>query len=195
MEDQNKLVAWYRNLSDREQRLVGVWFVAMIFIVIFITTVKINGAIEDRRVNIDAYESALKLIAERQDEYATAKGGGTGGGKSLDERIATNEIKLQTFLDKEATRFDLKINNFKESSAPVGGKRSKKDAGGVMEESVVIDIESADYTQFARFVDKIQRSPELLVIKRLSLQRPRRANEPQKVRVSMTISTFKKGDS
>lgn len=192
MEQENRLTAFYQRLSPREQKLAVLWVFAMIFIALFIVGVQINSGIEKRRAAIEEYSKALKLIAERQDEYVNAQ----GGSGSLDERIEKNELKLQTFLDKEATRFDLKINNFKESSVPIGGKRPKKGEAvkGIVEESVTIDIENADYTKFARFADKIRTSPELIVIKRLDVQKARRSADPQEVRITMTVSTFKMGD-
>lgn len=192
MEKENPILAWYGNLSQREQRLVIVWIVAMAFIGLFIVGVQINGAIQDRRDGIERYEKALKLITQKQDEYVQAKNSGGGGGKSLKERIETNDLKLKTFLDKEATRFDLKINNFKESTGLVGGKRGKAEAGDTIEESVTIEIDQADYDQFARFLDKLHSAPELLVIRRVDVQKPRRSASPQQVRVQMIISTFKK---
>ncbi len=200
MEQESKLKAIVNRLSARERRLLVVWVIAMAAIVVFIVSVKINGAIQERREGIATYQAALTLIAERQDEYLLAKSGGGPSAKPLKERIDTNEIKLQTYLDKEAMRFDLKINNFKEQSLPVGGKRSgKKKApeGSLIEESVTIEIENADYKKFAEFVDKIHRSPELLVVKRIQVQKPRRLepNSPHQVRVTMTISTYKKAAS
>ena len=201
MEQESRLKAIYTRLSPREKRLLIVWVFAMMGILVFIVTVKIKGAIEDRRTGIESYQATLKLIQDRQDEYVVGqKGSGT---KPLKERIDENTIKLQTFLDAEAMRFDLKINNFKEQSLPVGGKRPKKgEPVAVVEESVTIEIENADYKKFAQFVDKISRAPELLVIKRIHIEKARRSASniasdanPREVRVTMTVSTYKKGES
>ncbi len=192
--------AFFNRLSSREKRLLVVWVFSMMGIVAFIVGVQINSAIEKRSEGIESYERALKLIRDRQDEYILDNK--AAGAKPLKERIDNNDLKLQTFLDAEAMRFDLKINNFKEQSLPLGGKRGKKDEKAtVIEESVTIEIEKADFKKFAQLVDKINNAPELLVIKRIHIQKPRNRRNavgsdanPREVRVTMTVSTFKKGE-
>ena len=192
--------SFFEKLSVRERRLLVVWVFAMMGIAAFILVVLVNSAIDERSEGIEQYETALRLIKERQDEYLNKS---SKGGKNIKEQIEKNELKLQTFLDAEAMRFDLKINNFKEQSLPVGGKRGKEDKAAVIEESVTIEIDKADYKKFAQLVDKIHSAPELLVIKRIHIQKPRGRRgasvgspdaNPREVRVTMTISTFKKGE-
>ena len=197
--EESKLKALYTRLSQREKRLLVVWVITMTGLAIFVVSVLINSAVENRREGIAAYSRALELINTRQDDYILAN---KNNAIPIQERIESNELKLQTFLDAEAMRFDLKINNFKEQSLPVGGKRLKKgEKAAVVEESVTIEIEKADYKKFSQFVDKIHNAPELLVIKRIHVQKPRQRRSsvasdanPRDVRVSMTISTFKKGE-
>ena len=191
---------FFEKLSARERRLLVVWVFSMMGIAAFIVAVLVNSAVEDRSEGVEQYEKALRLIKDRQDEYLLEN---KSGGKSIKEQIEKNELKLQTFLDAEAMRFDLKINNFKEQSLPVGGKRGKDEKAAVIEESVTIEIEKADYKKFAQLVDKIHSAPELLVIKRIHIQKPRGRRSigsasqdvnPREVRVTMTVSTFKKGE-
>jgi len=181
---------WDR-LSVRERRLAILWIVAMLVMGSFLIGYKSWNAITDVGDAVDQNKEALELIDRKRDTFLASVG--SNGEGSLQDRIETNQLKLTTFLDKEASKFDLKIDNFKESSAPVGSKSSKKDvaAGTVMEESVNVNIRDADYAKFARFLDDIKRSRELLVIKRIEVNRRRRSDDQSKVDVQLTVSTFK----
>lgn len=181
---------WDR-LSERERRLLVIWALAMAFIVVFLGGYFTYGAIAEKAEKADAYVAAVDLMARKQTSYLANK---ADGGEKLSDRIAGNQLKLQTFLDQEASKHNIKIKNFKESSVPVGGKRKKKDAKGpqIIEETVAIDLTDTEYINVVGFLDAIDRSNELVVIKRVDVARPRRGNNAN-VRVSLTVSTFKLG--
>ncbi|MEL6179849.1 MAG: hypothetical protein AAFS10_12895 [Myxococcota bacterium] len=182
----------WAGFTQREQRLVTAMLIILPLLAVFLIGTRSWNALSDLGTAVEENKAALELIERKRGAYLASKGSG-GGAKSLKERIETNELKLTTFLDKEASKFSLKIDNFKESSAPVGSKGSKKDvaAGGVIEESVNVNIRDAEYSKFARFLDAIHRSRELLVIKHVEVNRRRRAQDQSKVDVQLTISTFK----
>jgi hypothetical protein len=181
---------WAR-LSDRERRLLVVWALAMSFIVVFLGGYFAFSAIDEKEEKAQQYAAAVDLMTRKQGEYLARK---AGGGEKLSDRIAGNQLKLQTFLDQEAAKHNIKIKNFKESAVPVGGKRRKKDAKGpqVIEETVAIDLTDTEYGNVVGFLDAIDRSPELVIIKRIDVARPRRNDGPT-VRVALTVSTFKLG--
>ena len=186
-----RLEQTWERLSVREQRLAILWIVAMALMASFLIGYKSWTAITDVGEAVEQNKEALDLIDRKRAAFLANMG--SDGEGSLQDRIETNELKLTTFLDKEASKFDLKIDNFKESSAPVGSKNSKKDvaAGTLMEESVNVNIRDAEYNKFARFLDAIERSRELLVIKRVEVNRRRRSEDQSKVDVQLTVSTFK----
>jgi type II secretory pathway component PulM len=178
-------------LSPREQKLLGLWAVAMVAMALFLGGWFTWSSIAAKQEEAEAFQASLDYVSRHQAEFLAQKGGDK---KSVDERVATNELKLQTFLDKEATKHNLKISSFKESSVPVGAKKGKKDdkAGGLIEESITIDIDEADFNDAAKFMDDLSRSQELIVIKRINIERSRRFAETGRFKLTLTVSTFKK---
>lgn len=187
MEGQGRIAEALEKLSPREKKLLGLWAVSMAFIVIMLGSWLAWSSIEEKALKAEEYQNTLQLIAKRQGEYLSNKGSGS---KPVEQRMAENKIKLQTFLDREATRYNLKIKNFKESSAPLSGKSK---GGGPVEESITIDVDEADFNDLSRFLDSLAKSKELIVIKRVDIERARRFNESGKVKMTMTVSTFKQG--
>ena len=182
---------FWERLSERERRLLVVWALAMGFIVVFLGGYFSYSVIAEKAEKGEQYAAAVDLMTRKQADYLSRK---QDGGEKLSDRIAGNQLKLQTFLDQEAAKHNIKIKNFKESAVPVGGKRRKKDAKGpqIIEETVAIDLTDTEYINVVGFLDSIDRSPELVVIKRIDISRPRRDDGPT-VRVALTVSTFKIG--
>ncbi len=208
MENQGGALGFYERLSQRERRLLVAWATTMGLLGTFLVGWFIWGTISEKQEKFEQNQEVLQLIARKQNEYLQRKNGGGSGddSKKIEEKIATNELKLQTYLDREAGRFNLKIKNFKESSLVVGGKKGKKTEGSaLLEESVAIDIEEAPFKDVARFLDALKSSRELIIIKRIDIDRPRRnsraksnpdEDQPQApVKTSLTVSTFKKESS
>ncbi len=181
---------WSR-LGDRERRLLVVWGLTMSVMALFLGGYFSHSAISKKGEAAQKYVEAVDDISRKQAEYLSRKSG--GGGLPLAERIEKNDLKLQTFLEREAANFNLKIENFSGSKLPVGGKRKRKDddkGPRIIEETIAIDIRDTEYSNLVAFLDALQRSPELIVIKRIDVSR-RKRNPDGKVRISMTVSTFK----
>ena len=195
MEEKRGLSAVVSRLSVREKRLLVFWVVGMAIIVVFLVGYFATTKIGAKKEAAVSYQETLDVIRTKQGAYLARKGESPD---KLSDKIANNKIKLQTFLDGEAGKFSLRIKNFKESSVPLGGKRrkDKKNTGpSIMEETVAIDIEETEYSNVVGFMDAINATKELVVIKRVKVSRPRRGINSTKVRVSMTVSTFKLGGS
>lgn len=181
-------------LNERERKLLVIWAISMSFMVLFLGGWLAWSSITEKADAAQGYQVTLDLIAKRQREYLANSNKDEGA--SVEERIEKNDLKLQSYLDREATRNNLKISNFKESVAPLGGKKARdKEEGGIVEESITINMDDAAFKDLARFMDTLARSKELLVIKRIDLERARRFQTEGKFKMTMTVSTYKKGSS
>lgn len=186
-----RIEALLARLSPRERKLLVFWLVAMGFIGLFLLGNSAWSTLDELDTKLIENQEALDLIARRQSRYLEAKG---GAGNSVEARLARNELRLTTHLDKEASRYNVKITNFKDGSSPVGAKKGAKAAaaGGITEEWVTVDLEPVEYDKVLRFLDALQSSPELIVIKRIEITRPKRGTNSDKVEAKLTVSTFKK---
>lgn len=185
----NKLQQAFARLSPRERKLLVLWIVAMIVIGGFLLSTTVLSRLDDMETRIAENQEALELIGKKQGQYLESKG---GAGNSFESRLARNDLRLTTYLDKQATRFDVKISNFKDGETPVGGKKGTKATAGLVEEWVAVDIDQVEYDKVTRFIDALQASPELIVIKRIEITRPRRGASQDKVDAKLTVSTYKK---
>lgn len=184
-----KLQQAFTRLSPRERKLLLLWIVAMVVIAGFLLSTTVLSRLDDMETRIAENQEALDLITRKQAQYLAST---SGTGNSLDARLAKNDIRLTTYLDKQATRFDVKISNFKDGENPVGGKKGAKVATGIVEEWVAVDIDQVEYDKVTRLLDALQSSPELLVVKRIEITRARRGGGQDKVDAKLTVSTFKK---
>lgn len=186
--DQDKKPGLLARLNPRERNLLVLWAVSMIALVLFLGSWLAWSSISEKVDAAAAYQDTLDLLSRRQAEFLASQNKDNGG--SLDERVANNELKLQSFLDREAARHTLKISNFKESNAPLGGK--KGDPKAILEESITIDVEDAPFPDLSRFLDSIARSKELIVVKRVHVERSRKFQTDGTFKMTMIVSTFKK---
>jgi Tfp pilus assembly protein PilO len=191
--EQTNKQGFLQRLNDRERKLLVIWAISMSFMVLFLGGWWSWSSITEKADAAEKYQLTLDYIASHQQEFLANSAKEEGA--SVEERIDKNDIKLQSYLDREATRSNLKISNFKESVAPLGGKKSRDDAGGIVEESLTINVDDAAFKDLARFMDTLARSKELLVIKRIDLERARRFKTEGTFKMTMTVSTYKKGSS
>ncbi len=180
-------------LNPRERKLLIIWAIAMSFMVFFLGGWFAWSSISEKSDAAEEYQLTLDLISRKQQDFLSRQGKKEEA--DIDERIEGNEIKLQSFLDREANKQGLKITNFKESVAPLSGKGGKVKAGETVEESLTISVDGAEFKSLGRFMDALARSKELLVIKRIDLERARSFKTDGKFKMTMTVSTYKKGSS
>jgi hypothetical protein len=174
--------------------MAALWVFAMAAIATFLLSTTVLGRINDIEDEVASNRETLDLIALKQRDFVA--GQSSGKGEDVKLKIKDNKLKLTTFLDKEAGRFDLKIDSFKESSAALGSKRAKKaKKGGIIEESVTIEIGKAEYGNIMKFLDAVDGSRELMVIKRVQIKKPRRAKDQEFMEATITVSTFKEQTS
>ena len=192
MESSSRLGQTWEQLSARERNLLVLCAVTIIGLGTFIVGFKSWNAITDSGLAVETNLEALDLINRKRAQYLNQKGDNR---EDLDKKIKENKLKLTTHIDKEAGRFELKVDSFKESSAPVGarGSKSAEDApkGTVLEETVTVVIRNAEYDKVAKFLDAIKRSRELIVIKRVEITRKQGAKKNSTVVATLMISTFK----
>lgn len=187
-----RLSQMYQNLSERERKLLVLWGFAMGFIALFLIGNFAWSSLDDLDTRLVEHQEALELISSRQARYLQAKG---ATGDSVEAKLNNNDLRLTTFLDKEATRYEVKITSFKDGSNPVGAKKGSKDtaaAAGLTEEWATVTIEGVEYGKLIRFIDALAASKEIIVLKRIDITRPRRGKEADKVEATLTVSTFKR---
>ena len=192
--DKNTGQGFLERLSARERKLLSIWAIAMSFMAVFLCGWLLWSSLSEKADAAEAYQNTLDLIARKQQDFLANKG--KADKTDLNAQIEGNEIKLQSFLDREANKESLKITNFKESIIPLTSKQNRKEGEpGLVEESLTITIDSAEFKNLGRFMDALARSKELITIKRIDLERSRTFKADGTFKMNMTVSTYKKGAS
>ncbi len=183
----------WESLSDRERYgLVGL--VAFLFVLLTIVGVAIfqqqMAEIEDKT---RAYESALDLLATAGPAYAQRLSDESAQGthKNIDsETLAKNDIKLTSFVADHAEKTNITVSSYDEDQLPFG---NKKDGGPIIvEKQLRVEIRKAQMADMMQLLDRIERSPEPVFVKRLDIRD--RGKVEGEVRAVLTISTFVRKD-
>lgn len=114
--------------------------------------------------------------------------------KFTEERITGNDLKLTSSFAEHAKAVDINVSSYDEDTITLGSRAKAKDGGPVyIEKQLRVDIRETEFDKLLKLLDRLERSNELIVIKRINL-RERRKNKGQ-VRAQITVSTYIKKES
>ncbi len=183
---------FWTNLSDRERRLVGLMLTNFVILGVAVGIYLFNQSQDATRSEITQYEETLDALREYGPTYlkrqqAEAQGGAEeAANKFSADKLTNNDLALTSFVATQASAVDIKIDNYDEDSLPMS---SNKDSGPIItEKQLRIDIREAELAKLMKMLDRIEKSPEPVVIKRINMRDVR--NKPGHVRANVTISTY-----
>lgn len=178
------------NLTDRERKLVALMLFNFVALTIVASVFMFYNSLSSTRAEIEQYEQTLDALAEFGPKYLAQQAGGAGGGEQdafSTQALAENDLQLTSFVATQASAVDLKIDNYDEDSLPIGS--SNKDKGPILlEQQLRVDIREAELPKLLEMLDRIQKSPEPVVIKRINLRDVR--GKKGHVRANITVSTY-----
>jgi uncharacterized coiled-coil protein SlyX len=183
--------AW-ENLTDRERKLVTLMVCNFLFLGLAGSIYFFNKSLAETEDEIARYEKTLDALTEYGPRYLERQAREEGGAKDEDERRFTaellkkNKLQLTSFVATQASAVDIKVDNYDEDSL----KLSTKDSSGpiITEQQLRVDIREAEMEKMLKLLDRIEKSKEPVVIKRINLRDVR--NKKGFVRANITISTY-----
>lgn len=179
------------NLSERERRLAGLMLVNFVFIAIALSIYLFNGMLTKTEDEIARYNTTLEVLNEYRPKYLKLQQQAQGGASDEERRFSgevlkKNKLQLTSFVATQASAVDIKVDNYDEDSL----KLTTKDSTGpiITEQQLRVDIREAEMDKLLQLLDRIEKSKEPVIIKRINLREVR--NKKGLVRANITISTY-----
>lgn len=181
---------FWTNLSTREQRLLLGMLCLFAFFGVVLSVYSFQTSLDKTQAEIDKYEEALKTMAQLgpkylEDKALKASGGGANKSKFTPEVMLKNNVKLTSFVAEHASAVDLKVDNYDEDSIPLS---SGKDGPIINENILRFNLRRADLKKLLALLDRIDKSAEPVVIKKIDLREIRK--KKGLVRANISVSTF-----
>ena len=173
----DQVVTMFTRLSRREKLLALGAGSALVLLVGVLVVTSVRGAIADRESRIEYKTQGLeKVVAlssgfrERQAEE-----------KRLEAKLKQSKsVSLFSFMEDVAKTQGVTIDNMT--------PRQPSTQGGITEQTVDVRLEAIPLTKLAGLINGIQRSPQMVKVKRLRVRR--KFNDDEKVDATMTVATY-----
>ena len=178
-------------LNDRERRLLTIMVVNFAILAVVVVVILFRNSLNETRDEIDQYDAALDALTEYGPRYIEnqnkAKEGESEEAQRFSaETLSKNDLKLTSFIATHASAVDVKVDKYDEDSLPL---TTKKDDGPLLTENQVkLDIREAELKKLLDMLDRIEKSPEPVIIKRINLRELRK--KPGKVRANVVVATY-----
>jgi hypothetical protein len=186
-----KLEKNYRNLSDREQKLVMVFIIVMPLLLMALLTGVFYNSLEEIENQTDQYRQTLELIAGSAPTYINEQSGQTDTNRLKErfdsETLKNNDFKIKSFLAKHAQVTNVDIRQY---TTDIQSLTSEDEADTIIEQKKVIaSIRSTKYENLLNFLERIDTVSKPVVITKLEFRNDRR--DPGKIRrIQVTVATF-----
>ena len=182
-------------LTERERSLLGLMAICLTGLALAIGVYLFSSSQKQKQVEIDQYQETLDALQEYGPTYIAQQNaeseGGSDRGRFNSETLKNNRVKLTSFVATHASAVDLKVDNYDEDELPLS--TGNKDDGPILtEHSVKVDIKSAEMDKVILLLDRIEKSKEPVIIKRVNLRNLTR--EKGKVRANVVLSTYSQKD-
>ena len=176
-----KVEEFYDNLSLREQRMVVASVLITVLFVASFFTFLINDSFTEREDRIRELKSAARLLERNRESVEETK-----------KMLASVEMKatkkppmLQGYLDELAKQYDLRNTSYTPKKSKDLGSN-----GEYREESVEVKFHDVDLKKITQFMDKVEKSPNLILVTELRVTT--RRGQHERLDQVLVISSFYK---
>lgn len=193
-EEKSGLREQLQNLSDREKMMLkimaGVFAVLGLVLIIGLS----QRAIGELEAETRTYANALSQLADRGPAYLEAQQGGDVDPRVArfpDEALDSGRIQLTGFVATHAAATNVAVTSYNEQQNAIGNEGRRDSGPRIIERSLQVDIRSAQLDRLVEFLQRIEESPDAVIIRRIRMNAGR--NEDGEVRqVQVVISTFER---
>ncbi|MEZ4461874.1 MAG: hypothetical protein R3E66_19565 [bacterium] len=184
--------SFWTNRTASERRYIIALGVTFAVLAVAVSVLQFRASMDSIDEEANNYKSALDYLAVAGPEFVSRKASKTEkkSHKKIDEEtLATNNLKLTSFVAEHAAAAQITVTSYDESSLPFGGSGKKDDGPIILEKQLRVEIRDAEMTKLLDLLDRIEKSPEPVFIKRLDV---RDQKKPGEIRAVVTVSTFVK---
>ncbi len=182
--------SFWAQRTPSERRYFALMLITFASLGLFVGVMAFRGSMEEIQKEADDYRSALDYLALAGPDYVAQKASRSAKKshkKVDDETLASNAIKLTSFVAEHAAAAQITVTSYDEDSLPFGGSGKKDDGPIIIEKQLRVEIRDAEMSKLLELLDRIEKSPEPVFVKRLDI---RDQKKPGEVRAVVTVSTF-----
>lgn len=171
---------WYDGLSDRERRLLTIFFTCVFVLLVFSTVFVAINKISTKRADLARNKEVFTEVKALESEYLQAK--------EKNERalmsIRRNDVSLFTYIQGITSRLGLTVKDLNEQKRPLA-------KSGMVEISVKVNLTKLSIDKVTALLEAITTSEEGELVKVTRLKINKRFDEPDLLDLQMTVSTWK----
>lgn len=171
--------AFFQRLSQRERVLVTAAGLAVVAFVVFLVSLQIARGIAARERRIEEKTRVLSEVGKLAQGWRAAQ----AERASLEARLKGSSVPLMTFVAQTGARLGIEVNDLRPS--PQGPEGAQ---GGVVEESVEVNVAKLDLPKLAALLEALERGPGVVKVRRVNVRG--RNDDPAAVDVSLLVATY-----
>ncbi len=169
-------------MTPRERRMLALLGAVLLLVVGGILWYAVSSGLEERSERVALMRQAAEELVRHADELRAAK----AARARADARLETSSVPmLQAHVDKIAQEVGLEVKEYKNLKPRYLDKKKR-----YQERSVRLRILGTDLSTLAKFLDKLERGRDLVMVTELRITA--RTGQPDKLDVDMVVSTFEK---
>ncbi len=169
--------AWLVTLSPRERVLVSATAAAVALFVVSLASASISHGISAREGRIEAKTKIVSQVGKLAEGYRRTQ----ADRQQLEARLKGNRVPLLSHISQTGATLSVEVNDLRPSGQPV-------EAGGVVEESVEVNLARIDFTRLARFVQALEGGQGVVKVRRIRVST--RVDDPQLVDATLLVATY-----
>lgn len=171
---------WYDGLSDRERRLVTIFFACLVGLLVCTMLYLAISKISSKNTALTRNQEQLTQIKDLEGEYTFAK----EKHEQEMQRIRRNNISLFTYIQGITSRLGLSVPPMTEQKRPLGKSNA-------VEVSVKVSLTKLSIDKLTRLLELIESPENGGQVKVTKLKINKRHDEPDLLDLQMTVSTWK----
>lgn len=172
----DRLASAWSGLTDRERKLVALLGVALVLTVIALGIGSFSNALEAKRQAIARKEIAIQEVARLAATYRQAE----AVRNQIETRLRGTPVRLFSYLEETAKNQNVTIGNMQD--------RGSDTRDGLVRSTVEVSFPSIELQPLVRFVNEIEKNPRVVKVERVRIRQ--RRDEPERLEVTLTISTY-----
>jgi general secretion pathway protein M len=173
------LEAFFQRLSQRERVLVTAAGLAVLAFVVFLVSFGVSRGISARQARIEEKTRMLAQVGKLAQGWRAAQ----AERADLERRLKGGQgAPLMTFVAQTGARLGVEVNDLRPSSQP------GEVAGGVVEETVEVNVAKLDLPKLAALLEALEKGPGVVKVRRVQLRT--RTDDPAAVDVSLLVATY-----
>lgn len=176
----NRLLTWFEELSEREQKLLGVMLVVVSLGVFLVASFGISSAFEKVDAQNERLRGALDAVLQQRDTFRSR----AAAAQLAQSKLETNTLRLSSFIEARATRLGL--------ASPRGfTDRQTPREDGITAFETTAQFQGLDLTQLDQLLNEFRNTDELVYIQEVQVD-PSRARTTTGLDVRVTLVTYRR---